>query len=295
MVRVEAQFRVGNLALWPDSLQFNEVSFHKPRNYEELIRAVEQEHKDTDTATAIVALDLDPIPDPNTLLEEAKKRLQPYLSLLSLAQGSWVRWSSVSAFEEGKEVSIAFETLSLPYTRPHPSELIRLNDQEAFIRQTHRVISQPDFSDRTRFHIALMWYLQASEQDWEETNFLLLYIALEALAWAHIELVFAANAKKLRYFGRAPKAKIEEFFKSMKAPVGTFFPDPDQDLHELRNHIAHRGMAFQRSTPGPFGKQILALQGLLDSLFLSMLQYQGPYRDITHRGQDRDFPSMQVR
>lgn len=289
-VRIRVQFVIRNLELWSDVADFDTVSFLRLQDYDRSIRKVKSDHEVADTALARIDQDVSDFLDFSSTLDVATSILRPYLLLLSLAQGCWITWRVRAVFKGQQETPAAIEQARLPFTRPHPSDLIWLPHQEDFLRKTYPMISRKDFLERTGFAIGLSWYLRALEQDFEETDFLLSYIALESLAWAHVKHLFSTVPSRLREFEKSPRAKIKRFLTDKHCPTSSFFPDPDEDLHALRNHIAHRGMAFERRRPGPFGKQILQIRALLDWLFLTLLEYQGPYRDISHRGAHRDFP-----
>src|SRR5207249_6679169 len=161
---------------------------------------------------------------------------------------------------------------------------------EQYARHCVPMISTPEFLDKTLFSIALSWFIQANEQEFEEANFLFLYTALEALSWGFVRQAYGADLARLENFAGSPRAKIEHFLAEKRAPVQAFFPD-QRELFELRNHIVHRGMAYERSRGAiPFGKEILSLQAMLGWCFLTLLDYRGPYRDIRHRGNHRVFP-----
>ncbi len=288
MTHHKVLFAVWNLELWQDSIQLDEVSFHRVEAYDQAIQRVQKGHEAVHTAVADVSWEGDSLPTPEEGLESASLRLRPYLLLLTLAQGVWVDWRARKALSEDGTI-IAGDSRSAPFTRPHPSDLIWLPSQEQFLRQCHERVSST-FLNRTLFAVALSWAIQANEQDFEEADFLFRYTALEALGWAFVRETYAGDEERLATFESSPRGKIKHFLTQNRAPVRAFFPNGDEQLFELRDHIAHRGMAFERAQGVPFGREIIALNGLLDWCFLTLLGYRGPFRDIRHRGYHGTFP-----
>src|SRR5439155_2524383 len=198
-----------------------------------------------------------------------------YLLLFSLAQGVWVDWTARYLVADGSAHFV--DGRSAPFTRPHPYDLIWPPYQEQYIKQCAPLVSSSGFLDKTLFAIALSWFIQANEQVFVETGFLFRYTALEALSWGFVKHNYSGDPTRMATF-KNPESKVRHFLNEIRLPLKNFFPD-DDELFELRNQIVHRGMT-ERTNGGPFGPQILALTGLLDCCFLTLLEYHGEYRDI---------------
>jgi len=279
-------FPLWNLEIWGGP-RLDGVNLRRLDNYEEALQKVKK-GQEAVTAIAEITLETSNLQKQHAVIEEATLRLRPYLLLFTLAQGVWIDWTArYKVRADGRVVFI--DGHSAPPTRPHPSDLIWAPYQEEYVKQCAPLVSSSGFLEKTLFAIALSWRTQANEQVFVETEVLFRYTPLEALSWGFVKHTYSGDPVKMASFTKSPEDKVRHFLNEIGLPLKEFFPHADE-LFELRNHIVHRGMTYERSKRGPFAGEILALRGLLDCCFLTVLGYRGEYRDIRRRGEHRKFP-----
>jgi len=267
----------------------------------------------------------------NDMLNQATGIVQDFLTVTSLAQGTWHTWVAVSVYEreasDGGYVRRYMKIRNPKLKRPSNRGITNMTHSSRFIASAWAGYSR-EVAQKYNLGLALEWYLEANVGSVIESKFLSATTCLELLMDRYVNetgneyLLESSEFDLLRgeletridqwTQGReegqkeldALRNKIADlnrrsYVSKAKELLGFWKVTTDdlgvtlRDIVEVRNEITHTGTF---SSGDYEGKVIPAYQGLMmiiARIFMSMLRYNGQYYDWA-RGTWVEFSSVRL-